>query len=103
MKFRARLRALEERLGIARGLKPPHLILESVAREKDSDGAQTGAWIEPRFARLDDCTGPIIERGPNESLEDFKTRVENLPRKRKEPGAATITSFFTKHPDPPAE
>jgi hypothetical protein len=97
--FRARLKALQEKLGIDPGLEPPNFDVIYEARELDDEGAQRGAWLEPRFAQLDSHTGPIIERGPDESLEEFKSRVGKLPRKCR----PSIRSFFHDRPEnPPA-
>ena len=94
MKWRARLRALQEKFGITPGLKPPNIDVVYESRELDADGAQNGAWLEPRFAQLDDHTGPIIERRANETLEQFKTRVGKLPRKTR----PSVRYFSHDHP-----
>lgn len=72
MKFRARLRALEEGLLPPAGLPRPILVRQYVGSLRDSEGKLLGSNFDFNEA---ETGGKKFFRADGESLQDFKARV----------------------------
>ena len=96
-KFRARLRALEETLGI-KALPVPVLIVEYVAcGERDPNG-RLGPPPEPTSGCVDDEDRKRIDRKPGETVDAFKDRLVSLASKI---GRVPPQVFLFSPEDPP--
>ncbi len=78
MKFSARLKALEQRLGLNTDLPMPYLIMVPVEPLLDAEGNNIygGQRCDSVRAKLED--GPITtyyDRDPGETLEAFEARI----------------------------
>jgi hypothetical protein len=94
MKFRGRLRALEQRFGITPELPQPILFrIYEASGPRDAEGRIP----EAVSGCVDDVSAERIERLPGETLDRFKERLMSLPHK--EPGCAHRIFLFP--PDQP--
>jgi hypothetical protein len=84
-KFKERLRAVQERLGIKPGLVPPIIFDTWVSRNPD------GSIAESIEASIED--GPRIPRDPGETLEQFKTRLIAMLPHESVPSTRVIELF----------
>jgi hypothetical protein len=95
MKFRARLKALEARLGLKTGLPRPILITQLVGARRDAEGN----LLEPNADFTEAETGgKAFHRGEDESRRDFEARVvADVPPC----GFAGEATFWCKYEEPP--
>ena len=91
LKFKERLRALEQRLGLTPGLPQPIIFISFEAE----------GLLEPVSGSVDDVSEERIERLPSETLEQFKNRLVSLPH-RETKFAREIFLFPPDPPDKPA-
>jgi hypothetical protein len=59
------------------------------------DGGERNPHCEPQFAQLDNRHGPIYERLPSETAEQFTSRMVNLPGRKR---GGLITHFHKERP-----
>jgi hypothetical protein len=94
-----RLKALERRLGIKKGLPMLDIVMQPIAPLFDAEGdcLYGGQRCDSMRAKLEDSSiVTFFDRNPGESLEEFEDRVLATPR------YGHVTRVLSFPPEPPA-